>query len=135
MYIDQFWIGVFIACLLSAGLVILLLQVQKMKHQQMLLRQEKQVLERRLKSLESKIEFLNSGSMGMGQRLMSAEKRLNQALDRQDALAQSNSDQLFRRQADRVLQGRQPDTQEEDGPSRSEAKLMALVSKQKNNNS
>lgn len=135
MYIDQFWIGVFIACLLSAGLVILLLQVQKMKHQQMLLRQEKQVLERRLKSLESKIEFLNSGSMGMGQRLMSAEKRLNQALDRQDELAQSNSDQLFRRQADRVLQGRQPDTQEEDGPSRSEAKLMALVSKQKNNNS
>ena len=135
MYIDQFWIGVFIACLLSAGLVILLLQVQKMKHQQMLLRQEKQVLERRLKSLESKIEFLNSGSMGMGQRLMSAEKRLNQALDRQDELAQSNSDQLFRRQADRVLQGRQPDIQEEDGPSRSEAKLMALVSKQKNNNS
>lgn len=134
MYIDQFWIGVFIACLLSVGLVVLLLQVQKMKHEQMLLRQEKQILENRLKSLESKIEFLNSGSMGMGQRLMSAEKRLNQALDRQDELAQNNSEQLFRRQADRVLQGHQAEAAEEDGPSRSEARLMALVSKQNKNN-
>lgn len=134
MYVDQFWIGVFIACLLTLGMVLLLLQVQKMRHQQLLLQQEKLALESRLKSLESKIEFLNSGSVGMGQRLMSAEKRLNQALDRQDEIAQNNSEQLFRRQADRVLQGRQPPEQEEEGPSRSEAKLMALVSKQKNKN-
>jgi len=84
MYIDQFWMGVFIAGFLTSGLVILLLQVQKMKSRQLMLQEEKQILENRLKSLESKMEFLNTGSLGIGQRLMNAEKRLNQALERQD---------------------------------------------------
>ncbi len=131
MYIDQFWIGVLIAGLLTVGIVFLLLQVQKMKHGQLMLQREKQALESRLKSLESKIEFLNTGSVGIGQRLMTAEKRLNKALERQDDLVHSNNDQLFRRQADRVLKGREVETVEDDVPSRSEAKLMALVSKQK----
>ncbi|MEE2730480.1 MAG: hypothetical protein VYA55_06625 [Pseudomonadota bacterium] len=130
MYIDQFWLGVLIAVLLTTGMVFLLLQVQKMKHSQGQLLQEKQALESRLKSLESKIEFLNTGSVGIGQRLMNAEKRLNQALDRQDDMANQSSEHLFRRQADRVLKGRDMETVEEESPSRSEAKLMALVSKQ-----
>ncbi|RLU02583.1 MAG: hypothetical protein D9N11_08460 [Ketobacter sp.] len=131
MYIDQFWLGVLIAVLLTTGMVFLLLQVQKMKHSQQNLQQEKQALESRLKSLESKIEFLNTGSVGIGQRLMNAEKRLNQALDRQEDLVHNSSEQLFRRQADRVLKGRDLNVVEEDAPSRSEAKLMALVNKQK----
>ncbi|RLU00498.1 hypothetical protein [Ketobacter sp.] len=130
MYIDQFWLGVLIAVLLTTGMVFLLLQVQKMKHSQGQLLQEKQALENRLKSLESKIEFLNTGSVGIGQRLMNAEKRLNQALDRQEDITNQSSEHLFRRQADRVLKGRDMEPVEEESPSRSEAKLMALVSKQ-----
>lgn len=130
MYIDQFWLGVFIAAFLTAGMVMLLLQVQKMKHGQLLLQEEKRVLESRVKSLESKIEFLNTGSLGIGQRLMTTEKRLNQALERQDELAQTNTEQLFRRQADRVLKGVELEATDDDAPSRTEAKLMALVSKQ-----
>lgn len=131
MYIDQFWLGVLIAVFLTAGMVLLLMQVQKMKHNQLMLQEEKKVLATRVKSLESKIEFLNTGSLGIGQRLMNAEKRLNQALERQDDLAQSNTEQLFRRQADRVLKGCELEPADEDAPSRSEAKLMALVNKQK----
>lgn len=131
MYIDQFWLGVLIAVLLTTGMMFLLLQVQKMKQSQKNLQQEKQVLESRLKTLESKIEFLNTGSVGIGQRLMNAEKRLNQALDRQEDLVHNSSEQLFRRQADRVLKGRDVVEVEEDAPSRSEVKLMALVNKQK----
>lgn len=131
MYIDQFWVGVLIAVLLTTGVVFLILQVQRMKHSQLVLQQEKQVLENRLKSLESKIEFLNTGSVGIGQRLMNAEKRLNQALDRQEDIANQNNEQLFRRQADRVLKGRDVEVVEDESPSRSEAKLMALVNKQK----
>ena len=132
MYVDQFWLGVLIAVFLTAGMVLLLMQVQKMKHNQLMLQGEKKMLEARIKSLESKIEFLNTGSLGIGQRLMNTEKRLNQALERQDDLAQSNSEHLFRRQADRVLKGRELESaDEDDGPSRTEAKLMALVNKQK----
>lgn len=131
MYIDQFWMGVFIAGFLTSGLVILLLQVQKMKNRQLLLQEEKKILENRLKSLESKMEFLNTGSLGIGQRLMNAEKRLNQALERQDDLAQSNTEQLLRRQADRVLKGCELEPSVDESPSRTEAKLMALVSKPK----
>ena len=135
MYIDQFWLGVLCAGLLSCGMVFLLLQIQRMKHTQFNLQQEKQALESRLKSLESKIEFLNTGSVGIGQRLMNTEKRLHQALERQEDLAHNSSEQLYRRQADRVLKGRELDVAEEESPSRSEAKLMALVSKQKLKNS
>jgi hypothetical protein len=128
-------LGAVIAGLLAAGILFLLLQLQAMKRNQCLLSEEKKVLEARIKSLESKIDFLNTGSMGIGQRLMSTEKRLNKALERQDEMVQNNSDQLFRRQADRVLQGRNPSEIDEGAPSRSEAKLMALVSKQQSKNS
>jgi len=126
MVIDQFWLGMVIAVILSAALLFLIVMLQNTRHQQDLLREEKKVLEARIRNLESKIEFISSGSMGLGQRLMSAEKKLNQALEKQDELISNNSDHLFRRQADRILKDHLPE-EDESSPSRSEAKLMALV--------
>ena len=124
--IDLFWLGVAIAVVLCITLLAVVLQLQQTRRQQTVLQDEKQQLETRIKNLESKLEFLSTGSKGMGQRLMSAEKKLNQALEKQDELLSNNSDKLFQRQAERVL--KQPVKAEEDGsPSRSEAKLMALV--------
>ncbi len=124
--IDLFWLGVAIAVVLCVTLLAVVLQLQQTRRQQAVLQEEKQQLETRIRNLESKLEFLSTGSKGMGQRLMSAEKKLNQALEKQDELLSNNSDKLFQRQAERVL--KQPVKAEDDGsPSRSEAKLMALV--------
>jgi len=124
--VDQFWLGVMIAGFLCGTLLFLILLLQKTRHQQEMLQEEKKHLESRIRALENKIELIGSGSMGLGQRLMSAEKKLNQALEKQDEIIGNNSDQLFRRQADRIVKNQQPED-EEGSPSRSEAKLMALV--------
>ncbi len=125
--IDLFWLGLVIAAVFCLLLLTLIVQLRQTRRQQNQLQQEKQQLEVRIKNLESKIEFINTGSKGMGQRLMSAEKKLHQAMEKQDEMLSNNSEQLFQRQAERVL--KQPVPAADDGaPSRSEAKLMALVS-------
>lgn len=124
--IDLFWLGVLIAAVLSATLLAVVIQLKNTRRQQALLQEEKQQLETRIKNLESKLEFLSTGSKGIGQRLMSAEKKLNQALEKQDEILSNNTDKLFQRQAERVL--KQPIKEEDESSlSRSEAKLMALV--------
>lgn len=124
--IDLFWLGVLIASVLSATLLAVVIQLKSTRRQQVLLQEEKQRLEARIKNLESKLDFLSTGSKGIGQRLMSAEKKLNQALEKQDEILSNNSDKLFQRQAERVL--KQPVKEDDDSAvSRSEAKLMALV--------
>lgn len=124
--IDLFWLGVAIAGVLCCTLLFLVLQLKQVRQQQTLLLEHKQALESRIKHLESKLEFLSTGSKGMGQRLMTAEKKLNQALEKQDELLSNNKDALFQRQAERVL--KQPLPSDDDAAlSRSEAKLMALV--------
>lgn len=128
MIVDQFLIGALIAIILAGAMLFLLLQLQTMRTNQHLLREEKKILEGRIKNLESKIEFLNTGSLGIGQRLMNTEKKLNQALEKQEVSQQTSSDMLFRRQADRVLQGRSVPETDSTSPTQSEAKLMALVS-------
>ncbi|MCG8538055.1 MAG: hypothetical protein MI808_23455 [Pseudomonadales bacterium] len=128
MFIDQFWIGALIAVVLAGAMLFLLLQVQKMKHNQKQLADEKRALESRIKSLESKIDFLSTGSMGIGQRLMNTEKKLHQAMEKQNEMSQGNIGNLFQRQADRVLKGKKIPDDDVASPSRSEAKLMALVS-------
>ena len=126
MMIDLFWLGVVIAVVLSGLLLAVIIQLQQTRRQQQVLQEEKKLLEARIRNLESKIDFINTGSKGMGQRLMSAEKKLNQTIEKQDELMSNNSDKLFQRQAERVL--KQPVTSEDEAsPSRSEAKLMALV--------
>ena len=128
MFIDQFWIGALIAVVLAGAMLFLLLQVQKKKKKKKQLADEKRALESRIKSLESKIDFLSTGSMGIGQRLMNTEKKLHQAMEKQNEMSQGNIGNLFQRQADRVLKGKKIPDDDVASPSRSEAKLMALVS-------
>lgn len=124
--IDLFWMGVAIAGVLSVALLILMVQLQQTRRQQAMLQEEKKLLEARIKNLESKIDFISTGSKGLGQRLMTAEKKLSQALVKQDEMLSNNSESLFQRQAERVLKQPLP-VADESAPSRSEAKLMALV--------
>lgn len=124
--IDLFWLGVAIAGVLCVTLLAMIVQLQQTRRQQAGLQEEKQALEARIKNLESKLEFLSTGSKGMGQRLMAAEKKLNQALEKQDEILSNNSEKLFQRQAERVLK-QAPKAEEDSALSRSEAKLMALV--------
>ncbi len=126
MVLDQFWIGVAIAGVLCGALLVLIMLLQQTRRAQQSQQQEKKLLEARIASLEAKIEVLQTGAKGMGQRLMLAEKKLHQTQERQDDIASNNSEQLFRRQADRLLKGRSL-PEEDEAVSRSEAKLMALV--------
>lgn len=131
---DLFWLGVAIAVVLCCTLLFLLLQTRQLRQQQTLLEEQKRVLETRIKSLETKLEFVTTGSKGIGQRLMTAEKKLNQALEKQDELLSNNKDALFQRQAERLL--KQPLPADDDAAlSRSEAKLMALVGGKPNDKS
>lgn len=131
IYVDPVWILAVVSVLALTGLVSVAMYCRRLGLHQKSLAEQKQQLEVRIQSLERKIEFLNTGSLGIGQRLMNTEKRLHQALERQEDLSQNQSENLYRRQADRMLKSLQlSDTDEdEDSPSRSEAKLMALVSK------
>lgn len=132
--IDLFWLGVTIAVVLCSTLLFLLLQTRQLRQQQVLLEEQKRVLEGRIKSLETKLEFVTTGSKGIGQRLMTAEKKLNQALEKQEELLSNNKDALFQRQAERLL--KQPLPAADDvALSRSEAKLMALVGGKQNDKS
>lgn len=126
MMLDQFWMGVVIAGVLCGALLSLLVLLQRTRQSQQALLEEKKLLEARIKNLESRIELLDTGAKGIGHRLMLAEKKLNLTIERQDDLSSTNNDQLLRRQADRLLKGRNL-PEEADAVSRSEAKLMALV--------
>lgn len=108
--------------------------LRQLRQQLGTLQNERQLLESRIQQLEKKIEFLNTGAKGIGQRLMTAEKKLNQSLEKQDELLANNSGQLFQRQAERVLKQVAP-ADDEDSLSRSEAKLMALVGNKPKDNS
>ena len=122
-------VGGLLLAMLLVALIIVLLQLGKVKRDQAALLQEHRSLEDHFKKLKNKIEFLNAGSLGLGQRLMSTEKRLSQSLEKQDELVHSNTDHLYRRQADRLLKGSALNTQDDSAVTRSEAKLMALVGK------
>ncbi len=122
-------VGGFLLAILLVGFIVILVQLAKLKRAQAQLLQQNHSLEDNIKKLKSKIEFLNAGSLGLGQRLMSTEKRLSQSLEKQDELVHSNTEHLYRRQADRLLKSSALKTQDESAVTRSEAKLMALVGK------
>ncbi len=82
--------------------------------------------------LTSQLDFVKSGSIGFGQRLMKLEKRINNVVEKQDELGPVAQEALFKRQAERVLKGQIIQEDNEDGPTRSEARLMALVSTKSN---
>ncbi|MVF10888.1 hypothetical protein FT643_01920 [Ketobacter sp. MCCC 1A13808] len=127
-------VSLLVAVVILALSIYTFLQTKKVSKIQLELQQQNLMLETSLKKLQSKIEFLNAGSLGLGQRLMSTEKRLTHSLEKQDELVHNNSEQLYRRQADRLLKNSSINVQESDAVTRSEAKLMALVGKKHQDN-
>lgn len=127
---DLSWVAIGAVAVLGVLVVAMLLQLQRLRQQQaqQLAQQqeERQRLESRIKHLESKLEFVSTSTKGMGQRLMTAEKKINLSLEKQDELLSNNSEKLLQRQAERLLK-KVPKSEEEPTLSRSEAKLMALV--------
>ncbi len=113
-------------------------QIRERKLQKLLEHQQRETLamQERLDGLEQRSEFLRNSALGVGDRLIGVEKKVQHELQEQVAhnsqfVAQPSEEQLYRQQADRLLKGRQLPSTPAGGVSRSEAKLMALVGNKK----
>lgn len=127
--IPQFIIGIAVGGLMVAAALYLTYQMYKILIQQQKLVAEKLKLELRVKELEGKVVALDSNYMDFCQGLVNLEEKLDQSIERQKELSQLDSDSLFKAQAEKILGGQQISDLTESAPSRSEAKLMALVGK------
>ena len=121
-----------VACL-SLGVSLCLafgLILQQRRHRKALESQQhiNQQLQQSLDGLAQQFTVLNKGTLGMGRRLMTAEKRLNQTMERQDSLENRESEQLSFKQAARLFErGLEMDNViEKVGITRSEAKLVDM---------
>lgn len=122
--------GVFVV--LTVLVVLLFLQVKRLRQETRDSSAQIDSLQKSYTKLKSQVDFLNAGSMGIGQRLMNTEKRLSQSLEKQDEMVNNNSDELYRRQAERILKNSKlPESESDDAVTRSEARLMALVGQKK----
>ncbi|MCG8312866.1 MAG: DUF2802 domain-containing protein [Pseudomonadales bacterium] len=100
----------------------------KFKKHQQAQKQVNQKLAQELDSLRVQLEMVNKGTIGMGRRLMTTEKRLNQTMERQDTMESKGSEQLSFKQAARLFErGLEMDNViEKVGITRSEAKLLDM---------
>ena len=112
------------ACLAVAMLVSRRRQARQLQQQQ----QANAQLQQQIETLSQQLAVLNKGTLGMGRRLMTAEKRLNQTMERQDSLENRESEQVSFRQAARLFErGLEMDNViEKVGITRSEAKLVDM---------
>lgn len=87
------------------------------------------VLQQQLDSLARQLDMLNKGTLGMGRRLMTAEKRLNQTMERQDSLESREFEQRTFKQAAKLFErGLEMDNViEKVGITRTEAKLLDMI--------
>lgn len=115
-----------VACLLLA--VSLVMIAKRNKQHNEALREKNRQLEKLLSNLEQQLDLLNKGTIGMGRRLMTTEKRLNQTMERQDSLENKESEQLSFKQAAKLFErGLEMDNViEKVGITRSEAKLVDM---------
>ncbi len=82
-----------------------------------------------VKVLRNEIRSMTSGSIGMGKRLMDAERRLDIALEKQQELENRDPGVLAYNQAARLMEmgGNVDDLVKSCGIGRPEAELMALL--------
>lgn len=79
-------------------------------------------------SLRSELSAVNSGAIGVGQRLIAAEKRLNELFSKQQQWLSDADAQPFRHAVNLVEGGAEPEQlAEQFGLTESEAQLMALM--------
>lgn len=119
------YISVAISACLAISLLLLNIK-QKKQYQQQL--QKSQQLEEQIKALTQQLSMINKGTLGMGKRLMTTEKRLNQTMERQETLENKEVEQLHFKQAAKLFErGLEMDNViEKVGITRSEAKLVDM---------
>lgn len=86
-------------------------------------------------ALRNELSAVNSGAIGVGQRLIAAEKRLNDLTTDQQQWQVNNETQPFRHAVNLAEQGAEPkQLVEQFGLTESEAQLMALMKNRKASN-
>lgn len=115
------------------GLVVCLMR-QKQDAQRALDALEKRLLlqmEEKIEPIEKNLAMVSKGSLGVGRRLMHAEKKLNQTMERQHEMENRDTDQLSFNQAAKLLEkGIEVDeVVGKVGITRSEAELVKLFQK------
>ncbi len=114
---------------LTIGVVISLIAVNKRLARELRLQHEQSLrLASEIQALNQQLALINKGTLGMGKRLMTAEKRLNQTMERQDAMENTDSEQISFKQAAKLFErGLEMDNViEKVGITRSEAKLLDM---------
>lgn len=114
------WLGFALLFLAGAGAGTLL--YRRMRHYE---RQQKALVN----VLRGEIRSMTSGSIGMGRRLMDAERRLNITVEKQQELENRDPGVLAYNQAARLMEmgGNVDDLVKSCGIGRPEAELMALL--------
>ena len=82
----------------------------------------------KVKQLEDQLAMVSKGSQGVGRRLMNAEKKLNQTMERQSEMENNDTEQFSFNQAAKLLEKgiELNDVVGKVGITRSEAKLVDL---------
>ena len=82
----------------------------------------------KVKQLEDQLAMVSKGSQGVGRRLMSTEKKLNQTMERQSEMENNDTDKFSFNQAAKLLEKgiELDDVVGKVGITRSEAKLVDL---------
>ena len=82
----------------------------------------------KVKQLEDQLVMVSKGSQGVGRRLMNAEKKLNQTMERQSEMENNDTEQFSFNQAAKLLEKgiELNDVVGKVGITRSEAKLVDL---------
>ena len=122
------WVA-YLSLAVSACLAVAMLISQRRAAKQLQQQQEANArLQQQLETLSQQLSVMNKGTLGMGRRLMTAEKRLNQTMERQDSLENRESEQVSFRQAARLFERglKMDNVIEKVGITRSEAKLVDM---------
>ncbi len=112
---------------LAASVIVLFRRLRQQKDQ---FGKSMESLQKKLQDLNVQVEVLTKGSLGVGKRLMVAEKRLNQTMERQEEIENKDLEKISFSQAAKLLESGVAinEVVEKVGVSRSEAKLMELFS-------
>ena len=117
--------SVVVSLCLVVALIVINARFKKHQHLQKLANQK---LAKEIDALRAQLEMVNKGTIGMGRRLMTTEKRLNQTMERQDTMESKGTEQLSFKQAARLFERglEMGNVIEKVGITRSEAKLLDM---------
>ena len=121
------WVAIGVVVTLFVALCIFTLQLSKR------LRLSEEKLSQQIRSLQHDLSVINSAAMGVGQRLMTTEKKLTVAIEKQQQFEMGSADYLPFNQAVAMVEDGADAEQLVDrcGLSEAEASLMALLNNKK----